>query len=207
MTDFLTMGIVLGLSAGLSPGPLLALVISETMRHDMKSGIKVALSPIFTDFPIILITLAVLSQLSQFHHILGIISLVGGSVILYMGYESMRPRLPEADLSHKKAHSLLKGIVVNALSPYPYLFWFSVGGPIINRAMKLNVAAPLAFVGSFYVMLVGAKVLLAVWMGRSKSFLSGRLYLWIMRLLGLALCILALFLFRDGLRLLGVINF
>ena len=37
MTEFFTIGIVLGLSAGFAPGPLLTLVISETLQHDIKS--------------------------------------------------------------------------------------------------------------------------------------------------------------------------
>ncbi len=207
MTNFITIGIVLGLSAGFAPGPLLTLVISETLRHDIRSGVRVAVSPIFTDLPIIILTLAVLSQLSDFHNILGIISLIGGCVILFMGYESMNPESPESEFSETEPKSLLKGILANALSPHPYLFWFSVGGPIMSRAMNQNVAAPFAFIGSFYVLLVGSKILLAVLIGRSKSFLSGTFYIYTMRLLGLALCILALLLFRDGLKLLGIITF
>ena len=103
-------GIVLGLSAGFAPGPLLTLVISETLQHDIKSGIKVAISPIFTDLPIIILTLSILSQLSDFHNILGIISLLGGSVILFMGYESMNPKSPESNFSEIEPKSLVKGI-------------------------------------------------------------------------------------------------
>ncbi len=206
MTDFITTGIILGLSAGFAPGPLLTLVISETLRHNISAGIKVALSPIFTDLPIIILTLAVLSQLSGFHNILGIISLVGGCVILFMGYESMNPKSSESDFSEAEPKSLIKGILANALSPHPYLFWFGVGGPIMSRAMNLNMTAPFAFIVSFYAFLIGSKILLAVLIGRSKSFLNGTLYIYTMRLLGLALCTLAFLLFRDGLKLLKIIN-
>lgn len=207
MTEFITLGIVLGLSAGFAPGPLLTLVISETLQHDIRSGVRVALSPIFTDLPIIILTLSVLSQLSDFHNILGIISLIGGAVILFMGYESMNPKSPaESDFSETEPKPLIKGILVNALSPHPYLFWFSIGGPIMSRAANLNIVAAIAFIGSFYVLLVGSKILLAVFVGRSKSFLNDTLYVYIMRFLGLVLCILSLALFRDGLKLLGILN-
>lgn len=56
MIDFLTIGAALGLSAGLAPGPLLTLVISETLQHGVKSGVKVALAPVITDLPITLLT-------------------------------------------------------------------------------------------------------------------------------------------------------
>lgn len=196
----------MGLSAGFAPGPLLTLVISETLRHDIRSGVKVALSPVFTDLPIIVLTMTVLSQLSGFHNILGIISLIGGSVILFMGYESMNPKPPEPDFQEVEPKSLTKGILVNALSPHPYLFWLGVGGPIISKAMNFGITGPVIFISSFYVLLVGSKILLAVLVGRSKSFLNGILYIYTMRFLGLILCVLALLLFRDGLNLLGIIS-
>ncbi len=98
MINFLTIGTILGLSAGFAPGPLLTLVISETLQHDIKSGVKVALAPIITDLPIIILTLFILAKLSNFHNILGIISLTGGFVILFMGYESIRTRGVELNL-------------------------------------------------------------------------------------------------------------
>ena len=78
MIHFLAIGTMLGLSAGFAPGPLLTLVISETLQHDIKSGVKVALAPIITDLPIIIFTLLILAKLTNFHNILGIISLIGG---------------------------------------------------------------------------------------------------------------------------------
>jgi threonine/homoserine/homoserine lactone efflux protein len=204
MTEFITAGMILGLSAGLAPGPLLALVISETLRNDIRSGIRVAISPLFTDLPIIVLTLFVLSKLSGFHHILGIISLIGGSVILFMGYESMHPKPPKPDFQDTAPKSLAKGIWVNALSPHPYLFWLSVGGPIMYKAFHFGAMAPVAFMGCFYALLVGSKIMLAIVVGRSKTFLSGRCYRYAMRVLGGALCVLALLLFYDGLKLLGM---
>jgi len=204
MLNFLTIGTLLGLSAGLAPGPLLTLVISETLQHDIKSGVKVALAPFITDLPIILLTVFILAKLSNFHNILGLIALTGGCVILFMGYESLCTQGVELNLKEAKPKSLTKGILVNALSPHPYLFWFSVGAPTITRALGQSIFAALVFVCSFYALLVGSKIMLAILVGKSKNFLVGKVYIYTMRLLGLALCVLALVLFRDGLRLLGV---
>jgi len=205
MINFLTIGIILGLSAGFAPGPLLTLVISETLQHDIKSGVKVALAPIITDLPIIILTLFILAKLSNFHNILGIISLTGGFFILFMGYESIRTKGVELNIQETKPQSLRKGILANALNPHPYLFWFSVGAPTMTEAMKQNIIAPLAFISSFYALLVGSKILLAILVGKSKSFLSGNVYIYTLRFLGLILCVLAFALFLDGLKLLGII--
>lgn len=205
MINFLTIGTILGLSAGFAPGPLLTLVISETLQHDIKSGIKIALAPIITDLPIIILTLFILAKLSHFHSILGVISLTGGFVILFMGYESLRTKGVELNLKEKKPKSLTKGILANSLSPHPYLFWLSVGAPTITKAMNQSIITALGFICSFYAFLVGSKIVLAILIGKSKNFFVGNVYIYTMRFLGLALCVLAFVLFRDGLKLLGII--
>ncbi len=204
MVNFMAVGIILGLSAGFAPGPLLTLVISETLQHNIKSGVKVAMAPLITDLPIIILTLFILSKLSNFHNILGLISLAGGAFILFMGYETIRSKGCEFDFQKTKSNSLLKGILVNALSPHPYLFWFSVGAPTMTKAMSVSIFVLLAFIGCFYISLVGSKILLAILVGKSRAFLRGNIYIYIMRCLGLALGVLAFILFYDGLELLGV---
>lgn len=205
MLHFLTIGTVLGLSAGFAPGPLLTLVIAETLRHDIKSGIKVALAPILTDLPIIFLTLLLLSKLSDFNAILGVITILGGFFVLYMGYESVCTKGVDLTLSAEKPRSILKGALTNALSPHPYLFWLSVGAPTMTKAMNIDLISSIAFIAAFYSFLIGSKVFLAILTGKSKTFLAGSAYIYIMRLLGLILCALALFLLYDGLHLLNVV--
>jgi len=202
---FLTIGILLGLSAGFSPGPILTLVISETLQHDIKSGVKVALAPVITDLPIIIVTLWFVTQIAHFNIILGIISLVGGCVILVMGFQSIRIKEVTLGLQEVKSNPFTKGILVNVLSPHPYLFWLSVGAPIVTKAMNDSIFAPLAFISSFYVLLVGSKIILAMAVGKSKTFLAGHFYIYTIRFLGIVLCFFAIILFRDGLQLLNVI--
>jgi threonine/homoserine/homoserine lactone efflux protein len=205
MLSFLTTGTILGLSAGFAPGPLLALVVSETLQHDMKAGVKVALAPILTDLPIIIFTLFILAKLSRFHHILGIISIIGACFLLYLGIKNIQTKGVQININTSAPKSLQKGILVNALSPHPYLFWFSVGGPTTIKAMSVSLSAALFFIGSFYMLLVGSKIFLAVLVGKSRSFLQGNTYVLTMRLLGVVLIILAGILFRDGFQLFNIL--
>ncbi len=200
MLHFLTIGIVLGLSAGLIPGPLLTLVITETLQYDVKAGIRVSIVPIITDAPIIIAAFLIIPQLTNFHNILGIISIIGAFLILYMGYESITTQgIANFKLQNTKSHSFTKGMLVNILSPNPYLFWFTVGTPILAKAMVINIFTPFIFIFSFYICLVSTKIILAILVNKSKTFLVGNLYLYTMRFLGLMLCILAIILFLDGL--------
>ena len=199
-------GLTFGLSAGLSPGPLSTFVISQTLRHGIREGIRVALSPLITDLPIILISVFVLTQLANANTLLGIISLIGGAFVCYLAYETFRTTHFEVKAEAPAPQSLVRGALVNALSPHPYLFWFSVGAPTMVKTMQTSGwLAALAFVLGFYLTLIGSKVVVAVLVGKSRGVLMGPAYAWIMRGLGVLLLVFALLLFREGLHLLGVV--
>lgn len=203
MIEFLSAGTLLGLAAGFAPGPLLVLVISETLRHDIKAGIKVSIAPLVTDVPIILISLLILNRLADFKPVLGCISIFGGLFILYLGYESIKTRGLELTLSSKGARSFRKGVITNVLNPHPYIFYMTVGAPIIFKGLHQNLMAALSFVGTFLFFLVASKVVLAMAVERSRTFVKGKIYIWLMRILGALLLFFSMVLFRDGLELLG----
>jgi threonine/homoserine/homoserine lactone efflux protein len=205
MISFLAIGALLGLSAGIAPGPLLALVLSETLRHDIKAGIKVALAPVITDTPIIIFTLLASASLSEFSMILGGISFAGGAFIFYLGIGSIRTKGTVIEIDTTPSKSFQKGIIVNALSPHPYLFWFTVGAPIMTKALASNVYCIIAFIAGFYLLLAGSKMILAFIAGKSRSFMTGRTYIFIMRALGFILCAFAGILFRDSLKYFGIL--
>jgi threonine/homoserine/homoserine lactone efflux protein len=197
-------GVVFGLSAGFSPGPLLTFLISQTLKYGIKEGIRVALAPLLTDLPIIIITIFVLMRLAHFRVLLGSISLIGGSFVLYLTYESFRTTKLNVNTGNAKLRSLSKGAIVNALNPHPYLFWLTVGAPAMIRAWPESRWTAVAFVASFYICLVGSKILLAALVGRTRRLLMGKAYKYLMRILGVLLLIFAVLLFRDGLHLLGL---
>lgn len=194
----------MGLSAGFAPGPLLALVVSETLRHDAKAGIRVAIAPIVTDVPIVLCSLFALAQLSRFHSLLGAISLAGSCFIVGLGVQNLKTTELNISRAPGPARSLQKAILLNFLSPHPYLFWFTVGGPMTIKAMQMGPEVAILFITGFYGLLVGTKIFLALLTAKSRAFLQGKTYVLSMRLLGIMLILLAALLFKDGLLLLGI---
>ncbi len=202
---FVGVGLLLGLSAGFAPGPLLTLVVSETLRRGVGAGIRVAIAPVLTDLPIILLSLLVLGGLSRYTTLLGLISLCGALVVSVMAIDVLRSD-PSLDAgSGRTLGSLYKGVLANALSPHPYLFWISVGGPLMLKAEAVSLSVAVAFVVAFYVTLLGSKVAIAVAVGRSRAFLAGGVYRVVLRVLGVLLLGLALGLFYDGLQLIGLL--
>ena len=205
MIEIISAGLLLGVSAGFAPGPLLTLVISETLRHGIGSGIRVAIAPLITDIPIIALTFLLSAVLADASVIIGLISLAGASFVFWLGVSSLRMKQGSQEQPQEAPRSLSKGIVTNALSPHPYIFWLTVGTPILSKGIETDWKLSMAFIILFYVCLVSAKILLAVLTGRSRKFLLGKAYINTMRALGALMCLFALLLFKDGIVLMGIL--
>jgi len=201
---FLISGVLFGLVAGISPGPLLTLIISETVKHNRKEGMIVACAPILTDLPIVLLSIFVLSKLSNFNHILGGISFLGALFIAYLGYESITLNGIELNLKEVKAQSLRKGIITNFLNPNPYLFWITVGAPSLLKGYRINLLSALFFILGFYFFLVGSKIMILLVVDKSKTFLRSNAYIYIIRALGLILFAFSVIYIKDGLKYFGI---
>jgi threonine/homoserine/homoserine lactone efflux protein len=193
-------GIMLGLAAGISPGPLLALVIAETIRHGYSAGFKVAAAPLLTDLPIILLSYFVIQRFSNMNIVLALISISGALFIAYLGAESLRINKIDLDVTKQKMTSLGKGVLANATNPQPYLFWITVGAPTAIKAAHANLICAIGFIAGFYLLLVGSKLLVALAVQKSKKFITGRGFLIINRILGACLFLFALLLLFDGIR-------
>lgn len=205
LVEFLALGSFLGLAAGTSPGPLLAVTISETLQHGKWEGIKVAVSPLITDLPIILSVLYVLSHLTSYNFIIGIIAFFGASYLIYSGIESLKIKKDSVELNVEKEDALKKGVIVNFGNPHPYVFWFSIGGPIIYKSLNTHVSATVLFISGFYSFLVGSKVAITLIVEKSKSFINSKHYFSIIHALGIAQIIFGLTFIKMGLSSLNIL--
>ena len=200
MKALLISGIILGLSAGLSPGPMLTLVITQTLQHGIREGIKVACAPLLTDVPIIIVCLVILFAFADMNLVLGILALIGGVYLFYLGISSFRFTGENLEIVEVNPQSLKQGVMINFLNPSPYMFWTSIGGPLVLKSSESSLISAMVFILPFYVLLVGSKVVIAVISGKSKNLLSSNHYRLIIRFLGLVLIGFGILFWRDGIR-------
>jgi threonine/homoserine/homoserine lactone efflux protein len=205
MIAHLAAGITFGLSAGLFPGPLMGFIISQTLRHGAREGLKGAFAPLFTDPPIMLASVFLMRWFSGCRPLLGVLSCLGGVFVLSLAWDCVRARSFECDPKGVSPRSLGKAVMLNALSPSPYLFWLLVGGPQVVLAWTECRMGVAGFVCGFFGCLIGGMALVAVAVGRGRQWLSGRSYQWLMTALAALLAVAGVLLFRTGLRLLGVL--
>ena len=180
-------GIALGLSAGVSPGPLLALVIVQTLTYSVREGMKVAAAPLVTDLPIVLAALAVTASLTGQPRLLALLTLGGAVYLGHCALSSLRFNPQGTTTAQARPKSVRKGALANLLNPSPYLFWGGVGAPLLVQCWTAGRDTALAFLLGFYVCLIGSKVLVAVLTGRCGPVMGSPAYTLVMRGLGLML--------------------
>lgn len=165
---YLFLGISLGLSAGIAPGPLLALVLQRSLSSGAASGVRVSMAPLLTDLPIVFLAFILVGRLSEFW--LHILMAMGGGFVLWLAYDAWRTagRTTTLVVATSARQDLMHGALVNFLNPHPYLFWITVGAPTVIQAWRRTPWAAVGFVVGFYVLLVGSKVVLAILVSRAR---------------------------------------
>jgi threonine/homoserine/homoserine lactone efflux protein len=201
MVAALSAALVYGLTGGLAPGPLMTLVISQTLRHGVREGIKTALAPLITDGPIILLLLVFIDRIASIRPLLAAIAIAGVLYLLRLAWESWNAPHPSVQTGDAPPRSVLRGALVNFLNPSPYLFWLTVGTPMLVNAWRHSLWAAVAAIVVFFVCLVGSKILLATILARSRERVVGRWYTAVMRTLAILLVVFAASVARDAWRL------
>ena len=204
MLEYLTIGLALGVSAGFSPGPLTALIISETLMYGFKSGLKVCFAPIFTDIIIVPLVILFLSTLKN-SPVISIISFIGAIYIFRLGYKNLKFD-GSIKLNLQETRSLQKGIITNFLSPNPYIFWMTIGGPIFLKGNQSTGYGGYVFIAAFYIVMISVKVLISTLTAKSREFIKGKTFIYVIRFTGLLLIALSILLVKIGIQNLGVLK-
>jgi len=205
MFPVLLQGVSIGFAAGMTPGPLQAFLLTQTLTHGWRRAMWIVLSPLLSDGPIVAVILLVLQTASD--GLLRAVGLVGGAFVLYLAWglwgqirrgEIGAPAEGAAPDARTPWAALRKAIVINAMGPGPWLFWSTVMGPLVVSSWRDSPAHGIAVVVGFYgvFLLTMAVQVILFHQARRLGPKAIRVGLWI----GLAAMILfALSLWRDAL--------
>jgi threonine/homoserine/homoserine lactone efflux protein len=200
MITYLTQGLLLGLPASLTPGPLQAFFFSQTLQHGWQRTLPAALAPLLSDGPIVALVLLLLTQMPPW--LLPFLQIVGGLFLLYLAWGAWKAaHTPPADSAPATSggtgqQNLLKATFMNLLNPNPYIFWSTVAGPAFLNGWRESAAHGLGFLFGFYGALIGGFAGLILLFG-----ITGRLDRRVSRVLALgsAVALLAFGIYQLGL--------
>ena len=173
MLPSVLLGSGLAFAAVLQPGPLQAYFLSSVAQRGWRRTLPAALAPICSDGPIVLIVLFALTRLPE--TVARLMQAAGGLLLLYFAWSAYREwrggSLPEEAQKGGGSRTLLEAMGINLLNPNPWLGWTLVMGPALLAAWRAAPAFGIAFLVSFYGVIVGGSALLILLLG-TTSFLS-----------------------------------
>ena len=159
LQQFVLPAMSFALSATTVPGPLTAYIVNTTLTHGWRKALLVVLAPLITDAPIIILMTFILGKMPP--EVLNIIRIGGGGLLLYIAYgawqqyrsDTVFDSVDEAsknDSTQSWQRVMMTGVMMNYLSPGPYLFWATVNGPLLISALEISVGHALVFLMAFY---------------------------------------------------------
>ena len=187
-------GIALGIMEGIRPGPLLTMVIRETLTGGWSAGARAASAPIFTDGPLIVVSVLLSGWVAEQPTLLFLISILGAGFLVWFGVDCFRIEPPDPELGQAEVTgSFRRGVITNLFNPNVYVFWFLIGGPLMASAADEEPLAPVAYALSFLISIIVVKITIAYFFHRTRGALSPRAYR-----VALGICGLGMFAFAVG---------
>ena len=188
----------IGFSVASIPGPTIILIATETLRKGPRSGLATMAAPISLD-AVMMLPLGLLLQASIFSGKGALfLGLTGAAFLFWLGLQSMYAGARNIALEgnrgakptdgNQDTPSFVKGLLTHLTSPYPYLYWGTVGSTFIRQGFQSGgVWAAAVFPLGFW---FGASVftLIVIYLvARTKKLLPPRLEPLLHRLSGVLL--------------------
>jgi len=197
---------LVGFSGAMMPGPLLTATIGEAMRRGWLAGPLIALGHAILEIAVLLLVVWGLGRYLEERLVIGILGLVGGAVLLWMGWGMMRGAVQAVDRMNGMMAStkvdvrgpIRVGILTSLSNPYFTLWWATIGLNYAATALQQGTLG----LGAFYIGHISADFVwytfVSVAVASGRRWCSPVIQKWIIILCGLLLILLGLWFFRAG---------
>lgn len=168
---YIVQGVVYGFAAAAQPGPFQTYLISQSLLKGWRKTLIGALAPLVSDGPIITLCLLVLSQVPDW--LKRFLYIAGGLFILYLAYgackawKGLDPHLPSTETGDQQG--IFKAVLMNVLSPGPYIFWTLVTGPILIAGWRETPLHGISFMLGFYITMISSLAMIIIVFGSTRQ--------------------------------------
>ncbi len=200
---------MIGFSGAMMPGPMLGVTIDGSLKRGYLAGPLVVLGHGILELVLVIVMAFGLREFFENPKIAGLIGLVGGGFLAWMGYGMVKSALQKSislDSNNKGGSSMRNlvwaGILVSITNPYFILWWASTGMELIRQAYAVGLlGVALFYVGHIMSDLVWYSAV-SVGVSRGKRFISNDVYRWVIFALGIFLVGFSLHFIRGGIKML-----
>ncbi len=132
---------IVALSGALMPGPMLTVTISQSVARGWRVGPLIVLGHGILELSLVMAIVYGIGQFLAKAAVIGGIGIVGGLVLLWMGWGMLRDArkvtlLLEGQKGVVALHPVLAGILSSLSNPYWVIWWATIGLTYIVFSMK-----------------------------------------------------------------------
>ena len=123
--------IVTSLSGVMMPGPMFTVTLAKSLKSPW-AGVMVSLGHAVVEVPLILLVYFGLVDFFQNDIVKLVLSILGGGMILWMGFDLFRARRKIAREGRDTSYNaFVAGILMSALNPFFLVWWVTVGSLLL----------------------------------------------------------------------------
>jgi threonine/homoserine/homoserine lactone efflux protein len=179
VTEVLWLGMLLGVGAALSVGPIFVVIVQQAATRGFAASLRVILGSATADLLLLVPALAFAWIIRSLERGALWVGAVGALFLVYLAgqaardawrlWRSTRQRLADS------GWAFWKGVVGNLANPLTWTFWLATGTPAMLAAQQAGGPAGLAlFTATWFVVASGLEAVIALAVARSRRLVGPR---------------------------------
>lgn len=189
----------LAMAAAVQPGPFGAFLMSEAARRGIRPTFIMAFAPLISDLPVLIIVLLFYPLIPS--AALDLLQVAGGLLLLYLAYSGFVAASNPIDTTTggEEGAGFWQASLINLLSPGPYVFWGTVGGPLLIAAWQDSLFSGASFLAAFYLSFISGLIGLMALFSLTRRA-GSHATTWVVRIMALVLLGFGVYLIVTGIK-------
>jgi threonine/homoserine/homoserine lactone efflux protein len=187
MLPVLLSAVVISFSGAMMPGPMFAVTVAKSYKSPW-AGVQISLGHAVVEIPLILLIYLGFAHFFESSIVQLVLSLVGGSMIIWLGITMFRARARVVQQSQDLAYSAFAaGIMTSSLNPFFLLWWATIGSLLIMRFLDFGLGGLTVFIVVHWLVDLAWLSFVSVLVYKTHSLWGKRFQQWVFTAISLIL--------------------
>lgn len=179
MSEIVWLGVLLGVGAAFSVGPIFVTIVQEAATRGFASSFRVILGSAVADLVLLIPALVFSWLIARIAAASLWVGILGALFLAYFAIEALRDarRLWQAREAAPApaGWSFWKGVIGNLANPLTWTFWLATGTPTMLRVHDIGgVQGLVLFTVVWFVVASGLEAVIALCIARSRNMIGAR---------------------------------
>ncbi|OPY40609.1 MAG: LysE type translocator [Methanoregulaceae archaeon PtaU1.Bin222] len=192
MIQTFLLGLMIGLTGALVPGPTLVATINASVRGGWATGLRISAGHALVEACIFVLIILGIGSIGISGQYSTVIAVIGGTALLMFGILTLRSAgsaIPEGKAESVVANPYLAGFLTSIANPYFWMWWLTVGSALLLTAAQNALYFAVAFLAGHWLADFGWYTVVSASIHQGRKIFDERMYTWVLRVCGLFLMI------------------